>query len=630
MDQTRIWVIFLSFFLILQTTNSLDAGVKSSLINFLSKLSNNNGLLDPVWNTTTDPCSDRWTGVTCDNRHNKSVSRLNLTRFNLYGSFDASYLCNVQSLADSLSVIILDGNNIHGEISADISNCTQLLRLHLSGNRFSGNLPGSVSMLSNLKRLDVSYNNFSGALPDLSRISGLNMFLAQYNQFTDKIPQFDFSNLQQFNVSYNDLSGPIPDTQGKFDLSSFFGNPRLCGDPLPNICPLTPLSPNSEVKKSKHVPKNQILMFSGYAVLGLVVIVFIIFWICKRRKSEEKVEAVNKVASSADDSTINKSKALESSDYKTGESKTEFSMNSAESGLPSSSLVVLTSPVVNGLKFGELLRAPAELLGRGKNGTLYKIVMETGMNLVVKRIKDWAISSNDFKVLMQRLDQAKHPNILPALAFYCSKQEKLLVYEFQENASLFRLLHGAEMGQVFDWASRLDIAAKIAEALSFMHQELSEDGIAHGNLKSSNILFNKNMEPCISEYGLMVFDNPDSSSFANGFKRPAITASSNAYKADIYGLGVILLELLTGRLVQNDGVDLTTWVHSVVREEWTVEVFDKVLISEGASEETMVNLLQVAIKCVNRSPDARPTISQVAAMINTIKEEEERSIVSEA
>lgn len=440
MDQTRIWVIFLSFFLILQTTNSLDAGVKSSLISFLSKLSNNNGLLDPVWNTTTDPCSDPWTGVTCDNS-NKYVSRLNLTRLNLSGSFDASYLCNVQSLAESLRVIILDGNNIHGEISADISNCTQLLRLHLSGNRFSGNLPGSVSMLSNLKRLDVSYNNFSGALPDLSRISGLTMFLAQYNQFTDKIPQFDFSNLRQFNVSYNDLSGPIPDTHGKFDLSSFFGNPKLCGDPLPNKCPPTPPSSNSEGYNSKHVSKNQILMYSGYAVLGLVVIVFIIFWICKRRKSEEKVEAVIKVAS-ADDSTINKSKALESSDYKTGENKTEFSMNSAESSLPSSSLVVLTSPVVNGLKFGELLRAPAELLGRGKNSTLYKIVLENGMNLVVKRIKDWAISSNDFKVRMQRLDQAKHPNILPALAFYCSKQEKLLVYEFQEKGSLFRLLHG--------------------------------------------------------------------------------------------------------------------------------------------------------------------------------------------
>lgn len=64
--------------------------------------------------------------------------------------------------------------------------------------------------------------------------------------------------------------------------------------------------------------------------------------------------------------------------------------------------------------------------------------------------------------------------------------------------------------------------------------------------------------------------------------------------------------------------------------EWTVEVFDKSLISEGASEERMVNLLQVAIKCVQRSPEGRPSINQVSVIINTIKEEEERSITFEA
>ncbi|KAH0969337.1 hypothetical protein GBA52_028792 [Prunus armeniaca] len=68
-------------------------------------------------------------------------------------------------------------------------------------------------------------------------------------------------------------------------------------------------------------------------------------------------------------------------------------------------------------------------------------------------------------------------------------------------------------------------------------------------------------------------------------------------------------------------------VHSVVREEWTAEVFDKSLMSEYASEERMVNLLQVAIKCVNRSAEARPRMNQVALMINAIREEEERSTV---
>lgn len=182
------------------------------------------------------------------------------------------------------------------------------------------------------------------------------------------------------------------------------------------------------------------------------------------------------------------------------------------------------------------------------------------------------------------------------------------------------------MGQVFDWGGRLGVAATITEALSFMHQELLKDGIAHGNLKSSNILLTRNMEPCISEYGLMMVNDEDQSSVAS-FNRQV--GPSSAFKSDIYGLGVILLELLTGKMVQNNGLALAQWVLSVVQEEWTVEVFDKTLIQEGASEESMLNLLQIAVKCVDRSPEARPSLNQIALMINNIKEEEERSIVSE-
>jgi serine/threonine protein kinase len=183
------------------------------------------------------------------------------------------------------------------------------------------------------------------------------------------------------------------------------------------------------------------------------------------------------------------------------------------------------------------------------------------------------------------------------------------------------------MGETFDWASRLGVAASIAEALAFMHQELKEDGIAHGNLKSSNILLNKNMEPCISEYGLMAVD---SDQYGSSFTNVTGTSTYRDFNRDIYGFGVILLELLTGKPVQNNGVELADWVHSVVQEEWTVEVFDKSLISEGASEERMVNLLQVAIKCVDHSPEGRPSMNQVSVIINTIKEEDDRSIAFEA
>ncbi|KAK2661836.1 hypothetical protein Ddye_000410 [Dipteronia dyeriana] len=614
MNRIPILIIFFSFLFILHTVNSLEAEAKSSLVTFLGKLSNNKGQLDRIWNSTSDPCLDLWKGVTCVTQ---TVKILNLTRFNLSGSFDATSLCDDRSLASSLSTLILDGNNIGGDISDDIAKCKHLTRLQVSGNQISGIVSGSLSILNNLKRLDISYNKFSGNLPDLSRISGLILFLAQYNKLTGNIPTFDFSNLEQFNVSYNDFSGPAPDTKGRFP-DCYLGNPKLCGDQLANKCP-SPIS-NSENKKSKNFSKTQILMYSGYSVLAIVLIIFIIYKLLKRKKTEQKAAAVNKVASI--DDNIDKPIVASTDQYKTGETRSEVSFVSGDqSAMVSTSVVVLTSPDVNGLRFEDLLRAPAELLGRGMHSSLYKIMLENGMILVVKRVKNWAISSSEFKHRMQRLDQVRHPNVLSALAFYSSQQEKLLVYEYQQNGSFLRLLHGAEMGQAFDWSSRLGIAASIGEALAFMHQELSDDGIAHGNMKSSNIFLNKNMEPCISEYGLnMMENNQCSSSIVN-----------NGFKGDIYGFGVILLELLTGRLVQNDGVEeLTRWVHSVVREEWTAEVFDKSLISEGASEARMVNLLQVAIKCVNSSPETRPTIKQVAVMINTLKEEEETSLISQA
>lgn len=180
----------------------------------------------------------------------------------------------------------------------------------------------------------------------------------------------------------------------------------------------------------------------------------------------------------------------------------------------------------------------------------------------------------------------------------------------------------------FDWSSRLGLAATIAKALAFMHEELREDLLAHGNLKSSNILLNENMEPCISEYGLRVENQELSMVSISNIQAAEENAGQNTFKSDVYAFGVILLEMLTGKVasVQNNGMDLAKYVVSVIKEEWTGEVFDRGLSREGASEERMVNLLQIAIQCVNQSPEARPSISQVALMIDAIKEEDDTSM----
>lgn len=171
---------------------------------------------------------------------------------------------------------------------------------------------------------------------------------------------------------------------------------------------------------------------------------------------------------------------------------------------------------------------------------------------------------------------------------------------------------------MFDWGSRLNVASSIASALAFMHHELQSDLIPHGNLKSSNILLNNNMEPCLSEYGLMSIDHQDPNQTND--------RTTATFKADVYAFGVVLLELLTGKPVQDDGSGLANWVSSVVKEEWTGEVFDRVLIVEGANEERMVGLLHIALKCINASMP--PVMGEVAAMISSLKEEEERSMTS--
>lgn len=111
----------------------------------------------------------------------------------------------------------------------------------------------------------------------------------------------------------------------------------------------------------------------------------------------------------------------------------------------STSLVVVTTSPVMGLKFDDLLRSQAaELLGRGRFGSVYKVLLEDGSNFAKKRIKEWHISSEEFRSRMEKVIQAKHTNVLPPLAFYCAHQEKLVVYEYQPFGSLLKLLQGID------------------------------------------------------------------------------------------------------------------------------------------------------------------------------------------
>ncbi|KAK9114831.1 hypothetical protein Syun_021628 [Stephania yunnanensis] len=97
----------------------------------------------------------------------------------------------------------------------------------------------------------------------------------------------------------------------------------------------------------------------------------------------------------------------------------------------------------------DLLRASAEVLGKGSVGTSYKAVLEEGTTVVVKRLKDVVVTKREFEVQMEGLRKVNHENIVPLRAFYYSKDEKLLRHDFMPPGSLSALLHTMFEGEFY-------------------------------------------------------------------------------------------------------------------------------------------------------------------------------------
>jgi serine/threonine protein kinase len=178
------------------------------------------------------------------------------------------------------------------------------------------------------------------------------------------------------------------------------------------------------------------------------------------------------------------------------------------------------------------------------------------------------------------------------------------------------------------WPNRLKIAKGIARGLSFLYTEFSTYDLPHGNLKSSNVILTNDYEPLLSDYAFQPLINPSiavQSMFA--YKTPDYVQNQKlSQKADVYCLGIIILELITGKFPSQyhsngkGGTDVVQWVLTAISERREAELIDPELKNNASnSTSNMLQLLLIGAACTESNPEQRLHMKEAIRRIEEVQ-----------
>ncbi|KAJ4957228.1 hypothetical protein NE237_014011 [Protea cynaroides] len=526
----------------------------------------------------------------------QNLTVLDLRNSALYGSIPED-LCN----SNSLSILQLDGNSLNGPIPEEIGNCSSLTLLSLSHNHLNGSIPKSISKLNELSILKLEFNELSGEIPqELGRLD----------------------NLLAVNISYNRLIGRLPMGMifQNLDQSALQGNLGICSPLLKGPCKMNtpkplvinPFAYNIPMNSNNTLPEHSrflrfptIIAMAAAILIVIGVLVVSLLNASIRRNLSFVDTALESMCSSSQRSGSSVSGRF-----------TLFDSRSSEEWV--------NNP--------ESLFNKASEIGHGIFGTVYKASLGEGRIVAIKKLKTSYILQcpEDFDREVRILGKAKHPNLITLKGYYWSPQFQLLMSDYAPNGSLHSKLHERSASNPpLSWPNRFKIAFGTAKGLAYLSHSFRPP-IIHYDIKPRNILLDENYNPKISDFGLArlltkLDKHVTSSRFqsALGYVAPELACQNPRVneKCDVYGYGVMILELVTGRRPVEYGEDdvliLSDHVRVLLEQGNALDCVDPSMTEYP--EEEVLPVLKLGLVCTSHIPSSRPSMAEVVQILRVIK-----------
>ncbi|TYI49277.1 hypothetical protein E1A91_D12G023600v1 [Gossypium mustelinum] len=600
-------------------------------------------------------------------------------------SLKGNYLSgNIPSGFDSVEVLDLSSNLLNGSLPLDLGG-VHLNYLNLSYNKISGSIsPEFAKKLPQNATIDLSFNNLSGAIPESVALLNQKMeFFSGNIDLCGKplktlcaVPS-TLSTPPNMSQSISPAIAVIPNTVVSTPVTSSSPNNiqnQARGSLKPGtiaaiaVADLAGISILGMIilyvyqlkKREDHLDDPSTAATSCNVLKQPKVIV-------SKTNMELRTKMPPPPPSSSSSPSCScscmKLKLIETSETNSSDSDLEEKNQVINVNQRPGKLVTVDGETE--LELETLLKASAYILGTSGWSIVYKAVLENGTAFAVRRIGESSVERlKDFESHVRMIAKLRHPNLVKIRGFYWGDTEKLVIYDYVSNGSLactttaYRRSGSSSVSHL-PLEARLKIARGVARGLAYIHEKKQ----VHGNIKPTNILLDSNMEPIISDLGLdrLLSRNgatykPNNSSSIRFISSQRSTASRDApsdhpttptnpsphaaatcstpYQAleslknlkpnpkwDVYSFGMILLELLSGRVLSTGELEQWAVAPASIGEEKNraVRLGDMAIKGDmEGKEEAILTCFRLGFSCVSVVPQKRPSMKEAVQILEKI------------